>query len=73
MDNLNNIATADKVTVTKGVNSPQVAGNHVIPVRNRPNFVRMLNFVSTLAFCFLYVNVGNGVDFGISFAELSQN
>ncbi|KAK1356951.1 CW-type domain-containing protein [Heracleum sosnowskyi] len=50
VDNLNNIATADKVTVTKGVNSPQVAGNHVIPVRNRPNFVRLLNFVQDINF-----------------------
>lgn len=46
VDNLNNPATMDKVALTKGANSPQVTGNHVIPSRNRPNFVRLLNFVS---------------------------
>ncbi|KAE8672246.1 cullin-1-like [Hibiscus syriacus] len=30
--------------VPPGVSSPQVAGNHVISARNRPNFVRLLNF-----------------------------
>lgn len=46
VDNLNNPSTADKVPLPKGVSSPQVAGNHVIAARNRPNFVRMLKFVS---------------------------
>ncbi|KAK8555609.1 hypothetical protein V6N13_046136 [Hibiscus sabdariffa] len=44
VDNLNNPTTADKVSFPKGVSSPQVAGNHVISARNRPNFVRLLNF-----------------------------
>ncbi|XP_074357148.1 cysteine-tryptophan domain-containing zinc finger protein 3-like isoform X1 [Apium graveolens] len=50
VDNLNNIATADKVTVTKGVDSPQLAGNHVIPVRPRKHFLRLLNFVQDIHF-----------------------
>ncbi|KAK9015376.1 hypothetical protein V6N11_006487 [Hibiscus sabdariffa] len=44
VENLNNPTTADKVSFPKGVSSPQVAGNHVISARNRPNFVRLLNF-----------------------------
>ncbi|GMJ01323.1 hypothetical protein like AT3G62900 [Hibiscus trionum] len=44
VDNLNHPMTADKVAFPKGVSSPQVAGNHVISARNRPNFVRLLNF-----------------------------
>lgn len=47
VDNLNNPVTVDKVALAKGVSSPQVAGNHVIAARNRSNFVRLLNFVST--------------------------
>lgn len=47
VDNLNNPVTLDKVALAKGVSSPQVAGNHVIAARNRSNFVRLLNFVST--------------------------
>ncbi|XP_039048237.1 cysteine-tryptophan domain-containing zinc finger protein 3-like isoform X3 [Hibiscus syriacus] len=41
VDNLNH---PDKIAFPKGVSSPQVAGNHVISARNRPNFVRLLNF-----------------------------
>ncbi|OMO63756.1 Zinc finger, CW-type [Corchorus capsularis] len=44
VDNLNHPTTADKVALPKGVSSPQVAGNHVISARNRPNFVRLLGF-----------------------------
>ncbi|XP_039047855.1 cysteine-tryptophan domain-containing zinc finger protein 3-like isoform X2 [Hibiscus syriacus] len=44
VDNLNHPMTADKVVFPKGVSSPQVAGNHVVSARNRPNFVRFLNF-----------------------------
>ncbi|XP_062021537.1 cysteine-tryptophan domain-containing zinc finger protein 3-like [Rosa rugosa] len=44
VDNLNNPSAVDKVALPKGVSSPQVAGNHVIAARNRPNFVRMLKF-----------------------------
>ncbi|XP_017224679.1 cysteine-tryptophan domain-containing zinc finger protein 7 isoform X1 [Daucus carota subsp. sativus] len=50
VDNLNNPATMDKVALTKGANSPQVTGNHVIPSRNRPNFVRLLNFAQDINF-----------------------
>lgn len=44
VDNLNNLAMADKVTLSKGSGSH--AGNHVIVPRNRPNFVRLVDFVS---------------------------
>ncbi|XP_057964806.1 cysteine-tryptophan domain-containing zinc finger protein 7 [Malania oleifera] len=50
VDNLNNPPTLDKVALNKGVSSPQVAGNHVIAARNRPNFVRLLNFVHDVNF-----------------------
>lgn len=46
VDNLNHPTTLDKVALPKGVSSPQVTGNHVIAARNRPNFSRLLNFVS---------------------------
>ncbi|KAH6816605.1 CW-type Zinc Finger [Perilla frutescens var. frutescens] len=42
VDNLNNLAMADKATLSKGSGSH--AGNHVIVPRNRPNFVRLLDF-----------------------------
>ncbi|KAK9001841.1 hypothetical protein V6N11_024539 [Hibiscus sabdariffa] len=45
VDNLNH---PDKVAFPKGVSSPQVAGNHVISARNRPNFVRLLNFAQDI-------------------------
>ncbi|GFZ13712.1 CW-type zinc finger [Actinidia rufa] len=45
VDNMNNPSTLDKVPLAKGVSSPQVAGNHVIAAQNRPNFVRLLNFL----------------------------
>ncbi|KAG9443736.1 hypothetical protein H6P81_015076 [Aristolochia fimbriata] len=48
VDNLNNQATADKAALAKPVNSPQIAGNHVIVARNRPNFVRLLNFAQDM-------------------------
>lgn len=44
IDNLNNQGTVDKIASAKGVGSPHVAGNHVIAARNRPSFVRVLNF-----------------------------
>ncbi|KAK7280004.1 hypothetical protein RJT34_25066 [Clitoria ternatea] len=34
----------DKVALSKSINSPQVAGNHVIATRNRPNLAQLLNF-----------------------------
>lgn len=42
VDNLNNLAMADKLTLSKGSGSH--AGNHYIVPRNRPNFVRLLDF-----------------------------
>ncbi|XWS36210.1 hypothetical protein CRYUN_Cryun20dG0065800 [Craigia yunnanensis] len=42
--NLNHPTTAVKVAFPKGVSSHLIAGNHVISARNRPNFVRLLNF-----------------------------
>ncbi|KAK4425823.1 hypothetical protein Salat_1776300 [Sesamum alatum] len=42
VDNLNNLAAADKATLSKGSGSH--AGNHVLVPRNRPNFVRLLDF-----------------------------
>ncbi|XVF21909.1 hypothetical protein REPUB_Repub12eG0129600 [Reevesia pubescens] len=48
VDNLNHPTTADKAAFPKGVSSPQVAGNHVISARNRPNFVRLLNFAQDI-------------------------
>ncbi|XP_068662583.1 cysteine-tryptophan domain-containing zinc finger protein 7-like [Aristolochia californica] len=48
VDNLNNQATVDKTALAKSVNSPQIAGNHVIVARNRPNFVRLLNFAQDM-------------------------
>lgn len=48
LDNLNNPATVDKVALAKGVSPPQVAGNHVIAARNRPNFVRLLGFAQNV-------------------------
>ncbi|KAF8394535.1 hypothetical protein HHK36_020746 [Tetracentron sinense] len=50
VDNLNNQATLDKVSLAKGISSPQVAGNHVIVARNRPNFVRLLDFAQYINF-----------------------
>ncbi|RDY05828.1 hypothetical protein CR513_10283, partial [Mucuna pruriens] len=50
VDNVNNSTAADKVTISKSVNSPQVAANHVIAARNRPNFVRLLNFAQDVCF-----------------------
>ncbi|KAJ9543035.1 hypothetical protein OSB04_022742 [Centaurea solstitialis] len=44
LDNMNNPSTVDKAAVPKGLNAPQVAGNHVITARNKPNFMRILNF-----------------------------
>lgn len=51
IDNLNNAAAVDKAAVPKGgVNDPQVAGNHVIAARNKPNFLRILNFAQDVNF-----------------------
>ncbi|KAL4353152.1 hypothetical protein GQ457_06G029800 [Hibiscus cannabinus] len=48
VDSLNHPTTADKVAFPKGLRSPQVAGNHVISARNRPSFVRLLNFAQDM-------------------------
>lgn len=45
VDNLNNQATVDKGNLSKGTGS-HVAGNQVNVARNRPTFVRLLDFVS---------------------------
>lgn len=50
VDNVNNPTVADKVALSKSVNSPQVAGNHVISARSRPNFVRILNYAQDVNF-----------------------
>ncbi|PWA97228.1 zinc finger, CW-type [Artemisia annua] len=44
LDNLNNPATVDKAAIAKGVNAPQVAGNLVIAVKDKPSYTRILNF-----------------------------
>ncbi|CAK9178035.1 unnamed protein product [Ilex paraguariensis] len=49
VDNFNP-ATGDKVAVAKGVSSPQVTGNHVIPARNRSSYARLLNFTQDVNF-----------------------
>ncbi|KAF8401520.1 hypothetical protein HHK36_012460 [Tetracentron sinense] len=50
LDNLNNQATLDKASLAKGISSPQIVGNHVIVGRNRPNFVRLLDFAQYVNF-----------------------
>jgi hypothetical protein len=55
IENLNNSATmveksAATTALAKGIASPQVAGNHVIPVRNRPSLSRLLNFTQEVTF-----------------------
>ncbi|KAK2992006.1 hypothetical protein RJ640_014867 [Escallonia rubra] len=44
VDNLNNQATLDKATLPRGMGSQ--AANHVVVARNRPNFVRLLDFTN---------------------------
>ncbi|XP_019440848.1 PREDICTED: uncharacterized protein LOC109345981 isoform X1 [Lupinus angustifolius] len=50
VDNVNNSTAADKLSLAKTVNSPQVAGNHIIAARNHPNFVRLLTFAQEMNF-----------------------
>ncbi|KAE9598258.1 putative transcription factor & chromatin remodeling CW-Zn family [Lupinus albus] len=50
VDNVNNSTAADKLSLSKTVNSPQVAGNHIIAARNHPNFVRLLTFAQEMNF-----------------------
>ncbi|CBI36808.3 unnamed protein product, partial [Vitis vinifera] len=49
VDNLNNQAAIDKMDIPKDASS-QVMGNHVIAARNRPNFVRLLDFAQIVSF-----------------------
>lgn len=44
VDNTNNQTVAEKTALSRGSGSH--AGNHVIAPRNRPSFVRLLDFVS---------------------------
>jgi hypothetical protein len=46
VDNLNSQAPVDKSNLSKGTGS-HVAGSQVNLARNRPNFVRLLDFVSS--------------------------
>lgn len=47
IDNLHNTAAnGDKAAQAKNSGSPQLAANLVISGRNRPNFSRLLSFVS---------------------------
>ncbi|KAI3732447.1 hypothetical protein L1987_63652 [Smallanthus sonchifolius] len=48
LDNLKNLAVADKETVAKGVSVPQVVENHVIAAKSKPNFTRILNFMQNV-------------------------
>lgn len=50
IDNLNNPAAVDKANLAKGVNDPQNGGNHIIAARNKPNFLRILNFAQDVNF-----------------------
>ncbi|CAK8562036.1 unnamed protein product [Lathyrus sativus] len=50
VDNVNNSTTADKVALSKSVNSPNFAVNHVIAARSRPNFVRTLGYTQDVNF-----------------------
>ncbi|KAM0954334.1 putative transcription factor & chromatin remodeling CW-Zn family [Dioscorea sansibarensis] len=70
VDNLNNQATLDKSTSARGVSSPQVAGSHVVAARNRPYFVRLLNYANETVCAFdasrkmqlAFVAAGSGLD-----------
>ncbi|KDP28106.1 hypothetical protein JCGZ_13877 [Jatropha curcas] len=50
LDNLNHPAAVDKGFPAKGISSPQVTGSHVIAARNRPSFLRLLNFAQDVNF-----------------------
>lgn len=45
IDNLNNVGAVDRTTLTRGY-STLAANNQVISAQNRPNIVRLLDFVS---------------------------
>lgn len=46
VDNANNSTAVDKTALSKVISPPQVVGTHVIAAQNRPNLMRLLNFVS---------------------------
>ncbi|XP_022770965.1 uncharacterized protein LOC111314157 isoform X3 [Durio zibethinus] len=69
VDNLSHPTTADKVVFPKGVNSPQVAGNHVISARNRPNFVRLLNFAQDVNYA-IEASRKSRIAFGVANSSL---
>ncbi|CAN0899011.1 Cysteine-tryptophan domain-containing zinc finger protein 3 [Linum grandiflorum] len=48
IDNLNHPTTVDKVTLGKGISSPQVTGSLIIPGRNRPHVTRMCTFTQNV-------------------------
>ncbi|GAB4841147.1 hypothetical protein Ancab_021891 [Ancistrocladus abbreviatus] len=50
IDNSNNPATGDKVVQARDGSSPQIAGSHIVAARNRPNFLRLLNFAHDVNF-----------------------
>ncbi|CAN1354391.1 Cysteine-tryptophan domain-containing zinc finger protein 3 [Linum perenne] len=50
IDNLNHPTTVDKVTLGKGISSPQVTGSLIVPARNRPNVTRLLTFTQNVNF-----------------------
>lgn len=45
IDNLNIQVMMERATLSKG-GATHIAGNHVLVAENRPNFVRLLDFVS---------------------------
>lgn len=49
VDNLNNQVIAEKAVLSKGTGI-HVSGNHVVVARNRPNFVRLLDFTQDVNF-----------------------
>ncbi|XP_071726650.1 cysteine-tryptophan domain-containing zinc finger protein 3 [Rutidosis leptorrhynchoides] len=50
IDNLNNPLAVEKAAVAKSVNDHQIGGTHVIAARNKPNFLRILNFAQDVNF-----------------------
>ncbi|CAI0447657.1 unnamed protein product [Linum tenue] len=50
IDNLNHPTAVDKVTLGKGISSPQVTGGHIIAARNRTNVTRLLTFAQNVNF-----------------------
>ncbi|KAK6940935.1 Zinc finger, CW-type, partial [Dillenia turbinata] len=50
VDNLNMPVAADKVAASKGINTPLVAGNHMVSARNRLYFMRLCNFAQDVEY-----------------------